>query len=293
MVMKRTGFSLVELMVVMFIAAVLLGLVLPAVRSAQVAGVDKQTMNNLKQMSLSTHSVNDVFKKLPPAFGKFGQIQNGTVSVHVHLMPYIEEDNLYKTFLKEVNKSKKDGKGDTKAKVKPFISPIDPSAVKKDKEGVQNSAANLRVFADRGFNTKYNENMPALKAVEPGTASIPRTFLDGTSNTIAFVTKYGYCGEDGGSRYAAAPNTKYAAFFGQNAATKKADPADPKATFQLYPDAKQCLSSPLMGQSFTKKGLMISMFDGSARTVSPNVSAETWNSAVQPNDGNVLGKDWD
>jgi len=35
------------------------------------------------------------------------------------------------------------------------------------------------------------------------------------------------------------------------------------------------------------------MFDGSARTVSPNISTETWNSAVQPNDGNPLGKDWE
>jgi prepilin-type N-terminal cleavage/methylation domain-containing protein len=286
MVMKRTGFSLVELIVVVCIAAVLLGVVLPAVHSAQKDAVDKQTKNNLQQMSLSTHSCNDVFKKLPPAFDKFGQLKY-PVSVHVHLMPYIEAENIYRTFLEE-------GKGDTKAKVAaPFISPIDPSAVKKDKEGIQNCAANLRVLADSGFKTKYNENMPALKAVEPGSASIPRTFQDGTSNTIAFVTRYGYCGEDGGSRYAAAPNTKYAAFFGQNAATKKADPADPKATFQLNPDAKQCLSTPLMGQSFTKKGLLVSMFDGSARTVSPNVSAETWNCAVQPNDEKVLGKDWD
>ncbi len=284
---KRPGFSLVELLVVLGIAATLLGLVLPAVRSAQVAGVDKQTMNNIKQMSLATHSVNDVFKRLPPAFDKFGQIQKYALSVHVHLMPYIEEDNLYKTFLEE-------GKGNTKAKVMPFLSRFDPSAAKKDKEGIQNLAANLRVFADKGFNTKYNENMKALGAVEPGTASIPRSFIDdGTSNTISFVTKYGYCGEEGGSRYAAAPNTKFAAFFGQNAATMKAHPSDPKATYQLNPDTKQCLTTPLMGQSFTKKGLQIGLFDGSARLVSPNVSAETWNRAVQPNDGMELGKDWE
>jgi len=283
--MKRCGFSLVELLVVIFIAAVLLGMVLPAVRSAQVAGEDKETFNCLRQMSLAANNCNAQWKKLPPAFDQFGGIKY-PASVHVYLMPYLEAEQIYKTFLEK-------GKGDAKAKVAVFISSKDPSASKKDKDGIQNLAANLRAFADRGLQTKYNENMPALKAVEPGTASIPRTFPDGTSNTIAFVTKYGYCGEDGGSRYAAAPNTKYAAFFGQNAATKKADPADPKATFQLHPDAKQCVSSPLMGQSFTKKGLLISMFDGSARTVSPNISTETWNSAVQPNDGNPLGKDWE
>src|SRR5262245_8327296 len=143
MVMKRTGFSLVELIVVVAIAAALLGLLLPAVHSAQKDAVDKQTFNNLRQMSLSTHSCNDVFKKLPPAFDKFGQLKY-PMSVHVQLMPFIEQDVLFRTFLEE-------GKGDTKAKVAPFISPIDPSAVKKDKEGIQNSAANLRVLADSGF----------------------------------------------------------------------------------------------------------------------------------------------
>ena len=68
--MKRSGFSLVELMVVMFIAAVLLGLLLPAVRSAQIAGEDRQTVNNLKQVTLAMHGANDAYNQLPPAFDK-------------------------------------------------------------------------------------------------------------------------------------------------------------------------------------------------------------------------------
>ena len=283
--MKRSGFSLVELMVVMFIAAVLLGLLLPAVRSAQTASEDRQTVNNLKQVTLAMHGANDAYNQLPPAFDKFGGIKY-PVSVHVNLLPFIEEAPLFKEFLEG------EGKGDEKAKVGPFISPVDPSADKKVKDGIQNLAANLRVFADSGVKTKYNQNMPALKAVEPGSARIPKTFRDGTSNTIVFATKYAYCGDDGGSRFAAAPNTKFAAFFGQNAATKMADPADPKATFQLLPNAKQCLSSPLMAQSFSKKAMLVGLADGSVRTVTPKLSAQTWNQAVQPNDGLPMGPDW-
>jgi len=282
----RRGFTMIELLVILGILGFLLGLLVPAVQKVREAAARTQTSNNLKQLSLANHSCNDVFKRLPPAFDKFGQIQTYATSLHVHLMPYIEQDNLYKKF------AQGEGKGDAKAGVPPFLSPMDPSTG-KNPEGIQNSAGNLRVFADKGFNTKYNENMKALAAVEPGTASIPRTFRDGTSNTISFVTKYGICGEEGGSRYASAVNTKYAAFFGQNAATMKAHPSDAKATFQLYPDAKQCLTTPLMGQSFSKRGISVGMFDGSVRLVSPDLSAETWNRAVQPNDGLELGKDWE
>jgi type II secretory pathway pseudopilin PulG len=283
---KCSAFCLVELAVVLFVAATLLGLVLSTVRSAQVAAADKQTMIKIKGVNLALHAFNDAYRRLPPAFDKFMEVKNPN-SVHIYLLPYIDEVKLHNTFIRG------EGKGNPKATVEAFISPIDPSIANRDKDGIQNFAANLRVFSDSGVKTKYNENMAALKMVEPGTAAMPRTFSDGASNTISLVTKYAYCGKEGGSRYASAPNTKFAAFFGQNAATAKAHPCDPKAIYQLNPDGKQCLTTPLMGQSFTNKGLQIGMFDGSARTVSPDLSAETWNRAVQPNDELPLGKDWD
>jgi hypothetical protein len=132
--------------------------------------------------------------------------------------------------------------------------------------------------------------MPKLDATEPGNARIPASFPDGTSNTIVFATKLAAAG-DGGSRYAAEPNSKFAAFFGQNAATKPADPSNPAATFQLQPTAKDARNSPLMAQSFTKN-LLVGLGDGSVRDVSAAISAETWNRAVHPSDGNVLGDDW-
>jgi type II secretory pathway pseudopilin PulG len=280
---RRTGFSLVELVLVLAMGVIMLGLILPKLYSAQEVRVNRQTINNLKQIGLACHSINDVYKKLPPAFDTFSN-SKVPMSVHVYLLPYIEQDQLYRKIINDEKVSD--------AKVIAFIAPDDPSSDKKELAGVQNLAANLRVFADRGFQTKYDADMPALEKTEAGTASIPRSFLDGTSNTIAFTTKYGFCGEDGGSRYGSAPNTKTAAFFGQNHAQVKAHPSDKTATFQLRPEGKDCCTSPLMAQSFTKAGIPLGLFDGSVRTVSSALTPETWNAAVQPNDGVQLGADW-
>ena len=258
---------------------------LPAVQVLREAAGNQQTVNNLKQMGLAIHFANDTHRKLPPAYDKFAN-SPVAASVHVHLMPFVNQNNAYKAYMEN------QGKGEVATvKIKEFLAPDDPS-VKDKTVGIQNFAANLRVFATTGNKTKYDADMPELKATEPGNAAIPRTFTDGTSNTIVFATKYGICG-DGGSKYAAEPNSKFAAFFGQNAAKMKAHPSDTTATYQLSPGPKECACSPLMAQSFSKKGLIVALADGSVRTLSPGLSAQTWNCALQPNDGMVLGKDWE
>jgi hypothetical protein len=95
----------------------------------------------------------------------------------------------------------------------------------------------------------------------------------------------------GGSKYAAEANSKFAAFFGQNAAQKPAHASDETATYQLQPAGKDCRTSPLMAQAFAKS-LLVGLGDGSVRAISPTMSAETWNRALCPNDGLRLGNDW-
>ena len=63
------------------------------------------------------------------------------------------------------------------------------------------------------------------------------------------------------------------------------------ATFQLQPSAKDARATPLMAQSFTKS-VLVGLGDASVRDVSAALSAETWNRAVHPSDGMVLGNDW-
>jgi prepilin-type N-terminal cleavage/methylation domain-containing protein len=280
----RRGFSLIELIVVIAMLLFLAGLLLPAVQNLRQAGYKAETINNLKQICLAIHNVNDTYRRLPPACDKFANFKF-EAPVHVYLFPFIEQVALYKAY------DEAGGKGEpAEVLIGVYRAGEDGSATGDKLKGVQNYAANLRVFADSGMKTDYNKNMPALKAVEPGSARIPATFTDGTANTIVFATKIASCGE-GGSKFAADPSSKFAAFFGQNAAQKQAHASDDAATYQLQPEAKDCKTSPLMAQAFAKT-LLIGLADGSIRGIDPKMSAETWNRALCPRDGMPLGDDW-
>jgi hypothetical protein len=78
-------------------APVVVALGLPAVQAAREAARRSQSLNNLKQIMLALHNYHDTHRGLPPAH-TFDANKKPGLSWRVLILPYIEQDALYKQF---------------------------------------------------------------------------------------------------------------------------------------------------------------------------------------------------
>jgi prepilin-type N-terminal cleavage/methylation domain-containing protein len=90
---KRKAFTLIELLVVIAVISVLIGLLLPAVQRAREAANRISCANNLKQIGLAMHQHEVALGYYPP-----NALARGKATWAVLLLPYLEQDNLFRTW---------------------------------------------------------------------------------------------------------------------------------------------------------------------------------------------------
>jgi prepilin-type processing-associated H-X9-DG protein len=284
MMTSRKAISLVELLVVLAILALLLGLSIPSIQKGRESANKIKSKNNIKQLILGYHTYNSTVKNT--------LLDSDKHLVHLTILMHMDGGNNYLNSFKEASSS---GSPMTLS-VPFFLSPSDPSFGKSP-------------IVNNGITTNYDPG--PIKAVTsyPYNAQIfgkkgsfPESILDGTSNSIAFAEHYSVCNESVYSLFSAMqmpfqviPNIRRASF--ADTGTQHIDvhpitinnqssmPSVPGKTFQVKPKLDECDSS--LPQTPHASGMIIAMFDGSVRTVSPRVEPSVFWSAVTPSGGEV------
>jgi len=246
---RRPATSFLQVLVVMALLLMLMSLAAPAVVKIREAAHRTQSVNNLKHLALAMHEHHDVHNAFPPAVGtNAGQ----TGPAHFHLLPYLEQQNMF-----DSAKGKVWTKGTYGKVVEGFLDPRDASLPG-------------HVHENWLATTNYAINWMISKEGAMRVTDIP----DGTSNTLMFAQRYQMCnGQPTAwgypSIYTWAPMF---AFYSEE-------------MFQSAPPQAAC--NPQLPQSIGRE-MLIAFCDGSVRTISPDIAGSTWYYLTDPADGNVI-----
>jgi prepilin-type N-terminal cleavage/methylation domain-containing protein len=343
--LRRTGFTLIELLVVIAIIAVLIGLLLPAVQKVREAANRAQCSNNLKQIGLAVHNFAGVYNTVPP-IGSWGADFRGndfppavdggsltspdgaTGSWLLHLLPFLEEQNLYNKFFALGNLNTKDPDPPSTyfnaydaliaTPIKGFLCPSDGSTT----NGLQTHSAGSYA------STNYAGNVMVFYPKRQGT--IITSMPNGTSNTVIAAERLQNCdvsialGYTSSGQKVIGPawgwmypdhgdGAQYPAFGWWTAGiedvsknTSNGDlrtdyydwsanynPPNPAANPNYPFDVN---ATPIQCNIFvtnTPHGAMQALLgDGSVKSVSSTINVAIWKSVCNPKSSTVPGSDW-
>jgi prepilin-type N-terminal cleavage/methylation domain-containing protein len=295
---RRPGFTLVELLVVIAIIGILVALLLPAVQAAREAARRSQCGNNLKQIGIGLHNYQSAYKKLPP-MSRYDGTRTGAVpsqaqgergNLWIYILPFIEQDNIYKLSDLQSPRNPSIDDGATAANslasktIQTYLCPSDPSTEPPPTwtNGwvVASYAANHDAFhnpQDGGWMSAWDSGKNSFQA------KLGSTHTDGTSNTLGVAESYARCGSTGTLWAHETVTPDWHAMFNDW------NMRGVNSKFQMQPTQAQC--NRLIPQTSHTGGIQVMMLDGSVRSVSPNIAPTTWAAALTPQGGESVGLD--
>ena len=286
---RSYGFTLIELLVVIAIIAVLVGLLVPAVQKVREAANRMTCSNNIKQIGLGLHNYHSTFGKFPPearynprpgltATGE--QAEKG--NIWIYILPYIEQDNIYKlsAFPSPRNPSIDDGATAARALgskvIKTYLCPSDgnnqPAETWTNGWVVANYVSNHDAFHnpnDGGWMSAWDSGANSYQA------SVT-SYKDGSSNTIGVTEAYARCKNTGTLWAHEHVTPDWHAMFNDWTARGA------NSKFQVMPTLDQC--NPNLPQQIHTGGINVLLMDGSVRNVASSVNPTIWQYAIYPND---------
>jgi prepilin-type N-terminal cleavage/methylation domain-containing protein/prepilin-type processing-associated H-X9-DG protein len=91
----ETGFTLIEVLVVIGIIGLLLALLLPAVQAAREAARRSACVNNMRQLAIAAHGFHDSHRRLPGWVNEVGGSHRRMASWPIMLFPFMEQMEIW------------------------------------------------------------------------------------------------------------------------------------------------------------------------------------------------------